>query len=120
MDAGMVGRALVRTAGKRSQRQARAWALVKRAAGPAVAILIIANFAGYAMLGPHGLLAWGEYDRSLEVRRTELARLEATRDRLRHRADLLDPRSADPDLADELVRRELGVVRPDEVVVNLD
>ena len=103
-----------------SRRQARAWALVKRAAGPAVAILIIANFAGYAVLGPHGLLAWGEYGRSHEARAAELAKREATRERLRHRADLLDPRSADPDLADELVRRELGVVRPDEVVVTLD
>ena len=104
----------------RPQRRAGAWALVKRAAGPAVAILIIANFAGYAVLGPHGLLAWGEYGRSHEARTAELAQLEATRDRMRHRADLLDPKRADPDLADELVRRELGVVRPDEVVVTLD
>ena len=29
--------------------------------------------------------------------------------------DLLDPRKADPDMADELVRKDLGLVRPDEV-----
>ena len=28
---------------------------------------------------------------------------------------LLDPRKADPDLADEMVRKDLGLVRPDEV-----
>jgi len=33
---------------------------------------------------------------------------------------LLDPRSADPDLADEMVRGQLGLVRPDEVIVPLD
>jgi hypothetical protein len=34
--------------------------------------------------------------------------------------DLLDPRGADPDFADELVRRHLGVIRPDELIVPLD
>jgi cell division protein FtsB len=32
---------------------------------------------------------------------------------------LLDPRHVDPDLADELVRRNLDLVKPDEVVVPL-
>jgi hypothetical protein len=39
---------------------------------------------------------------------------------LKHRSQLLDPRRADPDMADELVRRDLGLVRPDEVVVPLN
>ena len=39
---------------------------------------------------------------------------------LRHRSALLDPRKADPDMADELVRKDLGLVRPDEVIVPLD
>jgi cell division protein FtsB len=30
---------------------------------------------------------------------------------------LLDPRKADPDLADEMIRSELGLVRPDEVII---
>ena len=34
--------------------------------------------------------------------------------------DLLDPRRADPDLAEEMVRDKLGLVRPDEVIVPLD
>jgi cell division protein FtsB len=33
---------------------------------------------------------------------------------------LLDPKKADPDMADELVRRDLGLVRPDEVIIPLD
>ena len=97
-----------------------AWRIIKRAAMPALAAMIIANFAGYAVAGPNGLLAWGDYRRSLERRKSELATLEARRDRMAHRSKLLDPRSADPDLADELVRGELGLARPDEVIVPLD
>ena len=49
----------------------------------------------------------------------ELAKLDATRAQLRHRSALLDPRKADPDMADELVRRDLGLVRADEVILPL-
>ena len=99
---------------------ANAVGLIRRAAMPALAVLIIANFAGYAVAGSNGLLVWGDYRRSLEQRQVELTKLEAQRDRMAHRAKLLDPRSADPDLADELVRGELGLARPDEVIVPLD
>ncbi len=82
--------------------------------------MIIANFAGYAVAGSNGLLVWGDYRHALAKRKVELAKLETERNRLRHRAKLLDPRRADPDLADELIRNELGLVRPDEVIVPLD
>ena len=49
-----------------------------------------------------------------------MRRLEQERAQLRHRSELLDPRKADPDMADELVRKDLGLVRPDEVIVPLD
>ena len=98
----------------------RAFSAIKRAALPALAVMIIANFAGYAVAGSNGLLVWGDYRQSLATRQVELDKLEAQRDRMAHRAKLLDPRSADPDLADELVRGELGLARPDEVIVPLD
>jgi cell division protein FtsB len=85
-----------------------------------VALLIIGTFAGHAVAGPNGLLAWGGYHRDLTEKRQELARLEAEREQLRHRSALLDPRKADPDMADELVRRDLGLVRPDEVIITLE
>ena len=93
--------------------------LIRRALWPALALLVVGNFAGYAVAGPNGLLAWGGYHRDLEERKVELASLEAERAQLRHRSALLDPRKADPDMADELVRRDLGLVRPDEVIVPL-
>ena len=98
----------------------RSFGLIRRAAMPALALIVIGNFAGYAVAGPNGLLAWGGYHRDLNQRRVELASLEVERDRLRHHSKLLDPEKADPDMADELVRRDLGLVRPDEVILPLE
>ena len=47
------------------------------------------------------------------------ARLQKQRDALRNRVELLDPKAVDPDLVSELVRRELNVAHPDEVIVPL-
>jgi len=94
--------------------------LIRRAMGPALALVVIGTFAGHAVAGPNGLLAWGGYHRDLEARQIELAALDAERATLRHRSSLLDPRKADPDMADELVRRDLGLVRPDEVILPLN
>ena len=94
--------------------------LVRRAALPALALVVVGTFAGHAIAGPNGLLAWGGYHRDLEQRRAELASLEAERARLKHRSALLNPKKADPDLADEMVRKDLGLVRPDEVIVPLE
>ena len=93
--------------------------LIRRAMGPALALVVIGTFAGHAIAGPNGMLAWGGYHRDLQMRKAELAQLEATRAQLRHRSALLDPRKADPDMADELVRRDLGLVRADEVILPL-
>ena len=98
----------------------RSFGLIRRAAMPALALIVIGNFASYAVAGPNGLLAWGGYHRDLTQRRVELASLEVERAQMRHRSKLLDPRKADPDMADELVRRDLGLVRPDEVILPLE
>jgi len=94
--------------------------LVRKAALPALAVLIIANFLGYAIVGSNGVLSWGDYRRMKAERTVELAQLNEERARLAHRAQLLDPRKADPDLADEMVRSELGLVRPDEVIIPIE
>jgi cell division protein FtsB len=93
---------------------------MRRAALPALGVLVIANFLGYAILGDNGVMSWGDYRRLKAERSIQLSQFEAERARLVHRARLLDPRNADPDLAEELVRRELGLVRPDEVIIELD
>ena len=94
--------------------------LIRRAMWLVVALLVVGTFAGHAIAGQNGLFAWRGYSEQLEVRQAELAALEAERDQLRHKSALLDPRKADPDLADEMVRKDLGLVRTDEVVVPLE
>ena len=98
----------------------RSLSLMRRSAAPALALIVVGTFATHAVAGPNGLLAWGGYHRDLQARKIELAQLESERARLRHRSMLLDPRKADPDMADELVRRDLGLVRADEVILPLE
>ena len=86
----------------------------------AAALIALLVMAGLAIAGPSGLFAWSENLRLRDARQVRLANLEGTRDHLRNRVDLLDPAHADPDLAGELVRSQLGVVHPDEVVVRIE
>src|SRR3954462_2085235 len=98
----------------------RIFQLIRRAALPALALIVVGTFAGHAVAGPNGILAWGGYHRALQQRQAELAQLEKDKAELKHRSDLLDPRHADPDLADEMTRKQLGLVRPDEVIIPLN
>ena len=84
----------------------------------ALAVLLV--MGGFAVAGPSGLLAWSENLRLLDKRETQLAMLEAERDALANKVELLDPSSADPDMVGELLRSQLNVVHPDEVVITLD
>lgn len=93
---------------------------MRQVAWRGVAVVIIAFFGGYALFGSNGVLAWGEYLQKLESRETDLARLQKERGDLANRVALLDPRHANPDLVDELVRRELGLAHPDEVIIPLN
>jgi cell division protein FtsB len=94
--------------------------LIKRAAAPALGLLIIGYFMTAAIAGDNGVLSWGEYRKARDDRQAQLEKLKVEEGRLAHRAKLLDPRHTDPDLAEEMTKRELGVVRSDEVVVPLD
>jgi cell division protein FtsB len=86
----------------------------------AMALLCLLVMAGMAFFGPSGLVSWSEHRHLLEVRRTEVKALTDERDTLRNRVALLNPRGIDPDLAGELLRKDLNVVHPDEVVILLD
>lgn len=73
----------------------------------------------FTIAGPCGVLAWGESRHALALRRARIATLIAERDRLKNRVALLDPRHADPDLTGELLRSNLNVIHPDEMVLLL-
>ncbi len=90
---------------------------VKSVIGPGLALIALLVIASYALLGPTGIIAWTDYRAALNERTVELAALRKERDALRNRQRLLDRDNVDPDLAGELMRKELNVVAPDEVVV---
>lgn len=81
----------------------------------ALVALLVLGAIGVA--GPSGLLAWGENARMLEQRQAEIVRLTAERDQLKNRVALLDPQHADPDLVGELLRSNLNMAHPDELVI---
>ena len=83
----------------------------------AFALAALLLVGGMGIAGPSGVLAWSENGRLLSERKTELAQLTQQRNELRNRVDLLDPRHADPDLVGELLRRDLNVAHPDEIVI---
>ncbi|MFN7175065.1 MAG: FtsB family cell division protein [Thermaurantiacus tibetensis] len=93
--------------------------LARRALVPVLCLAVGSYFLAHAFTGPSGVLALEGLRAERARLEAEQARLEAERDALAGRIALLDPSGADPDLADELVRRHLGVVRPDELVVPL-
>lgn len=94
--------------------------LLRLAFLPAIAFTIIAFFGSYALFGSNGVLAWGDYSQRYETRKIELAAVQKEKSELANRVKLLDPRRANPDMVDELVRRDLGLTRPDEVIIPLD
>jgi cell division protein FtsB len=85
----------------------------------AFGVTVVVFFAVYALFGANGVLAWGDYSARLKTRTTELAQLQRDQAQLAHRVALLNPNNANPDMVDELVRRELGLARPDEVIIPL-
>ena len=86
--------------------------------GLALAALLI--MAGMAVFGPSGLLAWNENAQLLKQRHAQIAALKVERDELRNRVDALDPDHADPDMVATLLRENLNVVHPDELVLELE
>ena len=88
------------------------------AQGAALAILLI--IGGLAIAGPSGLLAWSENLRLLDQRNAQLAELRHERNELDRLVKGLDPDRADPDLVGELIRENLNVIHPDEVVITLE
>jgi cell division protein FtsB len=85
-----------------------------------LALMALLVMGAVAIAGPSGVLAWTENARLLDQRQKEVAQLSAERDRLQNRVNLLDPRHADPDLVGELLRKDLNVAHPDEMVIPRD
>jgi len=84
---------------------------------PAISIAVAAYFGYYALNGPRGYLALQHVSGELSARDSELALLQASNARLRHRIDLLQPGHVDPDLVEELARGQLLSSAPNQIAV---
>ena len=94
--------------------------LMKRAAVPVLCSLVVFYFGTHALFGSSGYFALDDIRQEHAQLWERKAMLEKQQAALQRDIKLLNPNGADPDFADELVRRHLGVVRPDEVIVQLD
>ncbi len=95
-------------------------AIQKPKATQSAALAVLLVMGGFAVAGPSGLLAWSENLRLLDEREAQLAKLQSERDTLANKVALLDPDHADPDMVGELLRSQLNVVHPDEVVISFE
>ena len=86
----------------------------------AFALAALLLITGFAIAGPTGLLAWNESEELLQQRQAQIADLQKERDMLKNKVDRLHPDGADPDLVGELLRKNMNVVHPDEVVITLN
>ncbi len=88
-----------------------------RQAAPMLGLLFL---LGMALAGPSGVMAWSEYNRTLAEQQAQLEKLKAERDVLKNRVTLLNPDNVDPDIAGALLRKDMIVVHPDEMVILLN
>ncbi len=85
-----------------------------------MALAVLLLLGGMAIVGPSGLLAWGDNLRLLDQRRVQISELTHERNELKLQVNALNPNEADPDFVGELIRKDLNVVHPDEVVIILN
>ena len=95
------------------------WSYLKRAIVPAICLLLTGYFLSHAIGGPTGILSWRGYDSERKLLAAQVEARAEEKASLERQVELLDPAGVDPDLADELVRKNLNVVKPDEVIVPL-
>jgi cell division protein FtsB len=104
---------LARLTGQLHRLEGRHW-LVLFAYGVAI------YFGYHAVVGSRGLLAWRELNRDIAATQQEFAAVRAEREALEEKVRRLRPGSLDPDLIDELARRQLSLAGPLDVIILLD
>jgi cell division protein FtsB len=81
----------------------------------------VALYFGYhAVVGSRGLLAWRQLNQDIAATEQEVAAVRAERQALEDKVHRLRPASLDPDLIDELARRQLSLAGPLDVIILLD
>jgi cell division protein FtsB len=85
--------------------------------GPVLGITLCAYFAYHLVQGERGLLAWMRLNQQVREARVTLATVEAERQTLERRVDLLRPEHLDRDMLDERARSQLNLIGPNDIVI---
>lgn len=100
------------------------WPRVQPLLLPLAAVLVMVYTADQLLTGERGLVTWRVMREQVQQLNTDVAQLEADNARLLARIGVLKLQAeqgrrpaAREDLEDELIRRELGYVRPGEKVI---
>jgi cell division protein FtsB len=93
------------------------WRLRRQYLLAVVGLGLVAYFGYHAVSGSRGLLAWRAVSAELADRQRELDAARAERQALERKVERLRPESLDPDLIDELARRQLSFVEPLDVLI---
>lgn len=81
------------------------------------AALIVGYFAFHAYYGNYGLIAKRAFEEEIAGLSRDLEVLKSERTDWEHRVGLLKPDRLDPDLLEELARRDLGYAHPKDIVL---
>ncbi len=88
---------------------------------PAISLCVIYIYIGVHLLGSNeGIFGWIESRDNIESLRQDLHSKQVQSETLKDYADQLRSNQLNPDLLDELARRQLGVSHPNEFVIWLD
>jgi cell division protein FtsB len=84
---------------------------------PAMSLAVVGYFGGHAIWGDRGLLVLEDTQAGLGIQQEKLAQMASERARLAHRVQLMEDGHADPDLVEELARKQLMDGAPNQVAV---
>jgi cell division protein FtsB len=85
--------------------------------GPFLGLTAVVYFAYHTVQGDRGLMAWWQLNQEIKQAQETVGELNAVRDNLDRRAQLLRPDHLDPDMLEERARLMLDLGRADEIVV---
>lgn len=86
---------------------------------PLGSLAVMGYFGYHSFNGDYGIWSRDRMQREAIGLEAELASLKKQRVALDRRVSLLRPTSLDPDMIDERARRNLNVLHPDEIVIDL-
>lgn len=84
-----------------------------------VIFLLVIYFIYHSLTGDRGVLAYFRLEKDLQIKNVVLSDLLQQKKILEDKVKAMHPQSLDVDMLDELARKQLGMIAPDEKVINI-